>query len=346
MPLCLALCTRDTGFLKTLLASFASAPTAARDVICSRVQTVKLVPLLASRLGPRAVLEMVQDHPRGAAPLVLLIADLLVMRAVREAQQQDPPGAVPRDLVEAARALYEKSNPRDARFLIPLLPMLPKAEALAALPDLLRLPARDPNGSRFSSSWQGALARVIRLKARMEGGAPPMTPADLMVALHTVGEGKTHNKEGSGGPVSTERIKDATKLCFGQSGVFTQKLLSVVLSRLAGVQPVPLLLMRTVIQSVKTYPGLRAFVIDILAQLSARKVWTHKQPAVWEGWVYCANMLAPDSFSAVLNLPPDQVKSALKLKPDLKRKLAEHVERDRSVRHRLSRATLKLLGLR
>lgn len=64
----------------------------------------------------------------------------------------------------------------------------------------------------------------------------------------------------------------ATNLCFGEKNVYTSEVLAVVMQQLMEQSPLPILLMRTVIQSLTMYPRLCGFVMNILARLIVKQV--------------------------------------------------------------------------
>lgn len=64
----------------------------------------------------------------------------------------------------------------------------------------------------------------------------------------------------------------ATNLCFAERNVYTSEVLAVVMQQLMEQSPLPMLLMRTVIQSLTMYPRLGGFVMNILARLIMKQV--------------------------------------------------------------------------
>lgn len=64
----------------------------------------------------------------------------------------------------------------------------------------------------------------------------------------------------------------ATNLCFGEKNVYTSEVLAVVMQQLMEQSPLPILLMRTVIQSLSMYPRLGGFVMNILSRLIVKQV--------------------------------------------------------------------------
>lgn len=79
------------------------------------------------------------------------------------------------------------------------------------------------------------------------------------------------------------RLLTATNLCFAERNVYTSEVLAVVMQQLMEQSPLPMLLMRTVIQSLTMYPRLGGFVMNILARLIMKQVTCPgpRQSAQW-----------------------------------------------------------------
>lgn len=141
----------------------------------------------------------------------------------------------------------------------------------------------------------------------------PLTPGELLIALHNIDSTKCDMKS----------IIKATNLCFGEKNVYTSEVLAVVMQQLMEQCPLPILLMRTVIQSLTMYPRLGGFVMNILARLIVKQVW--KYPKVWEGFVKCCQRTKPQSYSVLLQLPPAQLSSVFERCPEMRDPLLQHV---------------------
>ncbi|KAJ3141455.1 hypothetical protein HK100_006465 [Physocladia obscura] len=83
--------------------------------------------------------------------------------------------------------------------------------------------------------------------------------------------------------------------------------------------------MRTVLESIKLYPGLAGFINGILTRLISKRVWIN--PNLWKGFVICCKVVitAPTSFSVIITLPKPQLEDILTKEPGLKPKLFEYV---------------------
>lgn len=166
-------------------------------------------------------------------------------------------------------------------------------------------------------------------------GTSPITPAELLIALHNIDSSKAELKtviKGVELVIMTQIcyiihkiiLFVATSLCFAEKQAYTQETVAVVMQHLMEMTPLPTLLMRTVIQSLALYPRLSGFVMNILQRLILKQVW--KYPKVWEGFVKCCERTQPQSFAVILQLPHLQLSEALKMAPNLKEPLLAHVE--------------------
>uniref|UniRef100_A0A452HRA9 Symplekin C-terminal domain-containing protein n=1 Tax=Gopherus agassizii TaxID=38772 RepID=A0A452HRA9_9SAUR len=141
----------------------------------------------------------------------------------------------------------------------------------------------------------------------------PLNPGELLIALHNIDSAKCDMKS----------IIKATNLCFGERNVYTSEVLAVVMQQLMEQSPLPILLMRTVIQSLTMYPRLGGFVMNVLSRLIMKQVW--KYPKVWEGFIKCCQRTKPQSFQVILQLPPQQLSAVFEKCPELREPLLAHV---------------------
>lgn len=93
-------------------------------------------------------------------------------------------------------------------------------------------------------------------------GDSPITPTELLVALHLIDTSKADLKT----------VMKATSMCLSEKHIFTQEVLAVVLQQLMDQPTLPTLLMRTVIQALGSYPRLSGFVMNILQRLILKQV--------------------------------------------------------------------------
>lgn len=94
----------------------------------------------------------------------------------------------------------------------------------------------------------------------------------------------------------------ATNLCFAERNVYTSEVLAVVMQQLMEQNPLPMLLMRTVIQSLTMYPRLGGFVMNILSRLILKQV----QEGCGEGLAVAPSLPLPLLGPAEGSLPRHQ----------------------------------------
>ena len=224
-------------------------------------------------------------------------SDILVTRIIHILTERQAPTP---ELVNRVRNLYAKRS-ADVRFLIPVLNGLTKQEIYAALPKLIKLNT-------------GVVKEVFNRLLGTGSTTGAMSPADLMIALHNIDSSKCDMKT----------VIKATGICFQDKNVYTMEVLTIVLQQLMEQKDIPLLLMRTVIQSVALYPNLIGFTMNILQRLIVKQVW--KQKMLWEGFIKCCERTKPQSFRVLLQLPPAQLKMLLDSAPDMREPLLEQVQ--------------------
>ncbi|NWZ99727.1 SYMPK protein, partial [Nesospiza acunhae] len=259
----------------------------------------------------RTVLRVIEQPIRGmgmnSPELLLLVencpkgAETLVTRCLHSLTDKVPPSP---ELVKRVRDLYHKRLP-DVRFLIPVLNGLEKKEVIQALPKLIKLNPIVVKEvfNRLLGTQHGDGASAVS----------PLNPGELLIALHNIDSSKCDMKS----------IIKATNLCFAERNVYTSEVLAVVMQQLMEQSPLPMLLMRTVIQALTMYPRLGGFVMNILSRLIMKQVW--KYPKVWEGFIKCCQRTKPQSFQVVLQLPPPQLAAVFEKCPELREPLLSHV---------------------
>uniref|UniRef100_A0A8C4JY05 Symplekin scaffold protein n=1 Tax=Dromaius novaehollandiae TaxID=8790 RepID=A0A8C4JY05_DRONO len=259
----------------------------------------------------RTVLRVIEQPIRGmgmnSPELLLLVencpkgAETLVTRCLHSLTDKVPPSP---ELVKRVRDLYHKRLP-DVRFLIPVLNGLEKKEVIQALPKLIKL-----NPIVVKEVFNRLLGTQ---HGEGTSAVSPLNPGELLIALHNIDSSKCDMKS----------IIKATNLCFAERNVYTSEVLAVVMQQLMEQSPLPMLLMRTVIQSLTMYPRLGGFVMNILSRLIMKQVW--KYPKVWEGFIKCCQRTKPQSFQVVLQLPPPQLAAVFEKCPELREPLLAHV---------------------
>jgi len=237
------------------------------------------------------LLALVENCPKGSETLITRIIHILTERTIPS-----------KELVDKVRELYAH-RVADVRFLIPVLSGLTRQEVIAALPKLIKL-----NPVVVKEVFN----RLLGLSTNGMTGA--MLPSDLLIALHNIDPSKCDMKT----------VMKATGICFSDRVTYTMEVLTIVLQQLMEQKDIPLLMMRTVIQSVSIYPGLVGFTMNILQRLIVKQVW--KQKTLWDGFIKCCQRLKPQSYTVVLQLPPPQLNSLLQQAEDMRDPLLLHVQ--------------------
>ncbi|GIX99472.1 symplekin [Caerostris darwini] len=246
------------------------------------------IPVKKMSMTSPELLRFVENCPQGAETFVTRIIHVLTDKA--------PPSI---ELVSRVRDLYKK-RVQDVRFLIPIINGLTKQEVINALPELIKL-----NPTVVKEVFHRLVGSNL---------VSPLSPTDLLVALHNIDSSQCNLKT----------IIKATSLCFEEKQVYTAAILGVVLQQLMEQNPLPILLMRTVIQSFANHPSLIGLVNNILNRLVTKQVWN--QPKIWEGFIKCCQRTKPRSLQVLMQLPPPQLKEVMSSYPDLRDALINDIK--------------------
>lgn len=301
-----ALCSKKPSLFKLIFDIYGRAPKAVKQVIHRHA------PILLRNVGASSteLQGIISNPPEGCENLITL-----VLQVVTEGSAADA------DLITAVKHLYE-TRIKDAAILIPILSSLSKDEVLPIFPRLVDLPIE---------KFQAALACILQGSAHT---GPALTPVEVLNAIHDINP----DKDG----VALKKITDACTACFEQRTVFTQQVLEKSLNSLVDKVPLPLLLMRTVIQSIDAFPVMVEFMMGILSRLVSRQIW--RTPKLWVGFLKCASQTMPHSFNVLLQLPTPQLEGALNKYPEMKIPLTAYANQPNH-RSLLSSQTLGILGL-
>ncbi|KAK9097056.1 hypothetical protein Sjap_022553 [Stephania japonica] len=301
-----ALCTKKPSLLQVVFDVYGQAPKIIKQAIHRHV------PILMKNLRASysQLLPIVSNPPQGSENLLMLVLQILTEETVPST-----------DLIASVKHLYE-TKLKDAAILIPILSLLSKDEVLPIFARLVDLPLE---------KFQIALARILQGSAHT---GPALTPTEVLIAIHNINPEKD--------AIALKKITDACSACFEQRTVFTQQVLAKALNHLVDQTPLPLLFMRTVIQAIDAFPALVDFVMEILSKLVSKQIW--KMPKLWVGFLKCASQTQPHSFRVLLQLPPQQLESALNKYSNLRGPLAVHASQP-SIRSSLPRPLLVVLGL-
>ncbi|XP_050236923.1 uncharacterized protein LOC126686734 isoform X2 [Mercurialis annua] len=305
MSLYFALCTKKHSLFREIFVIYKSASKELKQA------AHRHIPILVRTMGSSPeLLEIISDPPSGSEDLLLQVIQTLT------------DGAVPSsELLFTIRKLYD-SKLKDIEILIPVLPFLPKDEVLQTFTHLVNLPP---------DKFQVALSRVLQGSPH---SGPVLGPAEVLIAIH----GIDPEKDG----IPLKKVTDACNACFEQRQMFTQQVIAKVLNQLVEQIPLPLLFMRTVLQAIGAFPALVEFIMEILSRLVSKQIW--KYPKLWVGFLKCAFLTKPQSFSVLLQLPPPQLENALNKTAALKAPLVAHASQPH-IKASLPRSTRVVLGI-
>eukprot|EP00899_Mesostigma_viride_P017504 jgi/Mesvir1/25755/Mv01934-RA.1 len=329
----LALVPRKPELIEDLLRVYAGSPNAVKQVLS---RTIAAVPRAMGASCASLTPILSRFHPGSEALLFRLYHTMVEPSCLGTPTSTGAPSESLVALASSVKQLYE-TQLRDVRLLIPFIFSLKKEEVLQLLPKFVDLSL---------AQFKAVLARVLELPAGTPAAAPAaagtpaaspsgiLTPAELLLALHNI------NPKADAVPL--KKVLDACGVCFQQTNIFTADVLAKVLNQLVEQDPLPLLFMRTVIQSISAFPKLTSFIMDILSRMVSKQVW--KQPKQWEGFLKCAKQTAPHSFPVLLQLPPTQLEDCVAHEPDVKAPLAEYI-RSSPNRASIPRLSLEILGI-
>ncbi|KAI4331577.1 hypothetical protein MLD38_029754 [Melastoma candidum] len=304
MSLFFALCTKRHSLFHQVFITYNKTSKLVKQAI------QRHVPILVRTMGPSSdLLDIMSDAPEGSNDLLLQVIQTLT------------DGAIPSSkFIHTVRKLYN-AKIKDIEILMPVIPFIPKNEVLMLFPHLVNL---------SPDKFQSVLLRLVS-----DTNHPAvLSPSEALIAIH----GIDPDKDG----VPLKKITDACNICFEQRQVFTQQVLAKVLNQLVEQIPLPLLFMRTVLQAIGAFPALVDFILEILSRLVTKQIW--KYPKLWVGFLKCASLTKPQSFTVLLQLPPTQLENALNKTPALREPLAAHAGRS-EIRSTLPRSILAVLGL-
>ncbi|KAJ7504498.1 Symplekin tight junction protein C terminal-domain-containing protein [Mycena galericulata] len=304
VELLFALCVKVPEFLDEIFSAYSHMDATVQEAV------QKLITALIRSLGSShgKLLTLMRTCPPGAESLALRVLTIFTEHGRPSAQ-----------LVALVKGLINERD-LDARFLIPIIAEMDKPDIIRHLPRIVSIlngEAEPKNLVRsvFSSivttppqTFGSVTSNLPRVRQ-----SELLTPAELMVLLHEA------EKE-----IGLQSAKEAISVCFSMTDVFRSEILAVVMQQIMDEPVLPVLFLRTVIQAVTTYKSLVGFVsTTLLSRLITKKIWTN--PRLWEGFIWCAKVIAPASFGALLQLPKDQLRELVDKQPSLKSGLRDYV---------------------
>ncbi|KAJ3536396.1 hypothetical protein NM688_g6844 [Phlebia brevispora] len=304
LELLFSLSTKLPEFLDELFAAYGAMDATVQESI-QRLIT-PLVRALGSSHGK--LLALLRTFPPGAESLALRVLNIFTENGRPSAQ-----------LVALVKSLISERD-LDARFLIPIIAEMDKAEILRHLPRIVSiLNGQQETKNLVRSVFNSVVAVPPQTFGSVTSNLPRvrqselLAPAELMVLLHE------SEKE-----IGLKAAIEAIGVCFSMTDIFRSDILAVVMNQLVDEPVLPTLFLRTVIQAVTTYRSLVPFVSStLLTRLITKKIWTN--PPLWEGFIRCAKVIAPASYGALLQLPKDQLRELADKQPSLKAGLREYV---------------------
>ncbi|KAL0338187.1 UNVERIFIED_CONTAM: Symplekin [Sesamum angustifolium] len=320
MSLYFALCTKKHSLFRQIFDVYKGTSKAAKQAVHHQI------PLLVRTIGSsRELLGILSDPPTGSEGLVTQVVHTLT------------DGTVPSpDLLTTVKRLYD-TKLKDIDILIPILAFLPKDEVLLLFPHLVNAPL---------DKFQVALSRVLQ---GLNHSLPVLTPAEALIAIHGI------DPDRDGIPLKKAMIvlimSQMPAMLVLSRHIFSQQVLAKVLNQLVEQIPLPLLFMRTVLQAIGAFPslGVKVYIVNQSGihngdTFPSRKQADMEISKAVVGFMKCALLTKPQSFSVLLQLPTAQLENALNRTPALKAPLVAHANQPH-IRSSLPRSTLVALGL-
>ncbi|XP_006461965.1 hypothetical protein AGABI2DRAFT_206048, partial [Agaricus bisporus var. bisporus H97] len=269
-----------------------------------------LITALIKSLGPNngKLLTLMRQLPSGSESLALRVLTIFTEN-----------GRASPTLVALVKALINEQV-LDARFLIPIIAEMDRADIIRHLPRIVSILNGQPeNKNIVRNVFTSIVAVPPSTFGTVSSNLPRvrhselLPPDRLMVILHQC------EKE-----IGLKSAMEAIGICFSMTDIFRSEVLGAVMQQLVDEAVLPTLFLRTVIQAVKVYKTLVGFVsTTLLSRLITKKIWTN--PPLWEGFIRCAKETAPSSFNALLQLPKDQLRELVDKQPSLKTSLRDYV---------------------
>ncbi|KAF8329522.1 Symplekin tight junction protein C terminal-domain-containing protein [Cantharellus anzutake] len=265
-----------------------------------------LIRLLGSSHGK--LLTVLRTFSPGAESLALR-----VLRILTEHGRPSPP------LVALVKSLISERD-LDARFLIPIIGELDRAEIEKQLPRIVNLLTGKPEERDMVRS---VFLTIVEPPSQGFGTASTneprereselLKPVELLMFLHETDKG-----------VNTRSAIEGIDICFGLTELFPSEVFAVGMQQIVDKPTLPVLFMRTVIIAVKTYKSLVPFVArTLMSRLILKKIWT--VPQLWDGFMRCARIIAPASYGALQQLPREQLAEVAEKHPVLRSGLRDHI---------------------
>ncbi|KAI0072686.1 hypothetical protein K474DRAFT_1604648 [Panus rudis PR-1116 ss-1] len=322
LELLFVLSTKVPEFLDEIFAAYGGMEETVQKSIQELI--TPLIRALGSNHGK--LLTLLRTFPRGAETLALRVLTIFTEHGRPSSQ-----------LVALVKSLMNERE-LDPRFLIPIITEMDKPDIMRHLPRIVSILNGKPEPKAlvrqvFTSVVQAPPQSFGTVSSNLPRvrQSELLSPAELMVLLHE-----------SEQEIGLKAAMEAIGICFSMTDIFRSEILGVVMNQLVDHPTLPTLFLRTVIQAVTTYRSLIGFVsTTLLSRLITKKIWTN--PALWEGFIRCAKLIAPASFGALLQLPKEQLRELVDKQPSLKSGLREFVTKKTTNKARVA-GLLEILG--
>jgi symplekin len=205
----------------SLLNIYVKLPVTVKPHICTHIK--HWLPAISA--SPAALIDLIRTFPDGSEDLILSVIHSLLEN-----------GELSETVMEATKESY-MARQLDVRFLMLIIQTLEKTQILQQLPTLVK--------SLDGSDIQRDLVRDVFLKLvdinrGDEDDESVITPSEVLITIHNFDENV----------VPLGKSIQAIAVCFGVPSVFKQEVFAVVLQQLVDQPRLPVLLLRTMIQSV------------------------------------------------------------------------------------------------
>lgn len=301
------LCKKNHGLLSEIVSAFASVEDRQiRSLFSKLEESVNLTENLP--MTSPYLLEIFPNRVDGA--------ELFVLQLLHKVTAQKFPA---NELVQAIQGYF--SIKPDIRFLIPILPGLRKEQILEFVSKIITLSAEHVR---------------IAMGKLVNTASCPVSPSELMVHLHMLAVSKTSKL--------FKEVKQAIQICLGEKSVANSHVLGVVLQQLVDKVPMPILFMRTLLQSLALCENLTGFAVGILSRLVGKRVW-EMDHQLWVGFMKCVEKLQPNSYQVLLTLPKKPFSKALEVSPSLVEPLRAFLNAQRIMVRKDIRTVLEKKGV-
>eukprot|EP00210_Caulerpa_lentillifera_P002878 g2748.t1 len=271
----LALCTRKASLLRTLMEVYAQVNES--DKIAIQENTKQLSEAMPYLLPE--IFHLINALPDGSEKLLLFLISIF------------PDRVPPQPVVDACLERYNAS--KNIRFLVPILPGLPKKRVLEIVPLLTELPVEE-----FTPI-------ITELVNQPQFSDEAIEPSEILIALMTSADNASE-------ATSLNTIRTSLDHCIKRlASVFDKEVLAGTLNKLIHMGTLPMLFMRTVLLAVSREKELGSFVLQTVLSPTVVTSKIKTEESQWRGYLLLLQRLIPTAFLHLLSLPTRLMNSAL-----------------------------------